>query len=65
MKNKQLLIDGKRIPSVSGKSTPIIKPATDEPLAKVAEGNADDIDSIAQHVYAERGFEWGYLSPHV
>lgn len=57
MFKKNLLIDGKEIPASSGKTTTIINPATDEPLAKVAEGGAEDIDAAVQS--AHRAYEEG------
>jgi aldehyde dehydrogenase (NAD+) len=43
-KTKLLLIDGKWVEAASGKTFESINPATGEVLAKVAEGDAEDID---------------------
>jgi aldehyde dehydrogenase (NAD+) len=43
-KPQQLLIDGRRIPSVSGRTFKSLNPATEETIAIVAEGNAADVD---------------------
>src|SRR6202789_2385025 len=43
-KPRQMLIDGKWVNAVSGKTFPTYNPATGEVLAQVAEGDAQDID---------------------
>jgi len=50
-KMEQLLIDGKRVPALSGKMTTLINPATSEPLAVVAEAGAEDVDAAAQSAH--------------
>ena len=39
-----LLIDGRRVPSLSGRYFDSIDPATEELIGRVAEGGAEDID---------------------
>jgi phenylacetaldehyde dehydrogenase len=60
---RQLLIDGKRVPSESGATFEAINPATGQTLATVARGNAADIDRAV--AAARRAFEnpaWRTLS---
>ena len=46
--SEQLLIDGERVSAVSVKMRTIINPATNEPLATVAEGDCEDVDAAVQ-----------------
>jgi acyl-CoA reductase-like NAD-dependent aldehyde dehydrogenase len=60
---RQLLIDGKRLPSQSGETFAAINPATGAVLATVARGNAADVDLAVSA--ARRAFEnpaWRNLS---
>lgn len=43
-KPKRMLIDGKWVEAASGKTFESINPSTGEVLARVAEGDAEDID---------------------
>jgi betaine-aldehyde dehydrogenase len=54
---ENLLIDGKRVAALSGRTTTLINPATGEPFAAVAEGDAEDIDAAVQS--AHRAFREG------
>src|SRR6202453_3810106 len=60
---KRMLIDGKWVEAASGKTFDSINPATGEVLAKVAEGDAEDIDRAV--TAARRAFEgpWGKVKP--
>jgi aldehyde dehydrogenase (NAD+) len=60
---KKMLIDGKWVPSVSGKTFESRNPATGELLATVAEGDAADIDLAVKA--ARRAFEgpWSKVKP--
>src|SRR5271168_2498999 len=62
-KPKRMLIDGKWLEAASGKTFDSINPATGELLAKVAEGDAEDIDRAVEA--ARRAFEgpWGRTKP--
>jgi aldehyde dehydrogenase (NAD+) len=51
----QLLIDGRRVPSVSGRTFKSLNPATEQVLAIVAEGNEADVDLAV--AAARRAFE--------
>ncbi len=61
---KRLLIDGKWVEAVSGKTFNSVNPATGEVLARVAEGDAEDIDRAV--AAARRAFEgpWGKVKPY-
>ncbi|MDI3327263.1 MAG: aldehyde dehydrogenase family protein [Alicyclobacillaceae bacterium] len=61
---KKMLIDGKWVDAVSGKTFPTYNPATGEILAQVAEGDKEDIDRAVQA--ARRAFEsgpWPKMTP--
>jgi phenylacetaldehyde dehydrogenase len=63
-RDKQLFIDGEFVDAVSGKTFPVFNPATGEILAKVAEGDAADVDLAV--TAARRAFEsgpWRSMSP--
>jgi len=61
---KQLLIDGKWLPSVSGKTLDTFNPATGEVLAHLAEADAADVDLAVKA--ARRAFEgkWSKWTPY-
>src|ERR1700722_14170411 len=50
----QLLIDGKWRPGVSGKTIPVVNPATEEVIGQVAHANIADLDQAL--AAAQRGF---------
>jgi acyl-CoA reductase-like NAD-dependent aldehyde dehydrogenase len=54
---KQLLIDGKWVDAVSGKTFETVNPATEEVLCRVAEGGKEDVDKAVKA--ARRAFEVG------
>lgn len=62
-KPKRMLIDGKWVEAASGKTFETINPATGEVLARVAEGDAEDIDRAV--AAARRAFEgpWSKMKP--
>jgi aldehyde dehydrogenase (NAD+) len=57
VKDQQLLIGGKWVDSVSGKTFPTINPATGETICQVAEGDKADIDRAVKA--ARKAFEDG------
>src|SRR6476659_3778103 len=57
VKDQPLLIGGKWLDSVSGKTFPTINPATGETICQVAEGDKADIDRAVQA--ARKAFEEG------
>jgi phenylacetaldehyde dehydrogenase len=56
-KPRKMLIDGKWVDAVSGKTFPTYNPATGEVLAQIAEGDKQDIDIAVKA--ARRAFESG------
>src|ERR1700748_791145 len=54
-KERLLLIDGRRVPSASGRMFKSLNPATEEVIATVAEGNEVDVDRAV--AAARRAFE--------
>jgi aldehyde dehydrogenase (NAD+) len=52
---QQLLIDGRRVPSVSGQTFKSLNPATEQVIATIAEGNEADVDFAVAS--ARRAFE--------
>ena len=54
---RKMLIDGKWVEAASGKSFETPNPATGETLARVAEGDAEDIDRAVKA--ARRAFDEG------
>ncbi len=51
----KLLIDGRHVPSVSGRTFKSLNPATEQVIATVAEGNAEDVERAV--AAARRAFE--------
>jgi 5-carboxymethyl-2-hydroxymuconate semialdehyde dehydrogenase len=61
---RKMLIDGKWVEAASGKSFETVNPATGDVLARVAEGDAEDIDRAVRA--ARRAFDsgpWRRVSP--
>src|SRR6476620_1466904 len=56
-KNRKMLINGKWVEAASGKTFPTYNPATGEVLARVAEGDREDIDRAVKA--ARAAFETG------
>ena len=60
--NVQLFIDGKWRPAASGKTIPVINPATEEPIGTVAHAGKADLDEAL--AAADKGFKlWRAVSP--
>jgi len=63
-RNPLMLIDGKQVPAVSGKTFPVYNPATGGVIANVPEGDKADVDlavSAARRAFDER--RWTRISP--
>ena len=61
---KKMLIDGRWLSSVSGKTFEVVNPATEEVIAHVAEGDKEDIDLAVKA--ARQAFEsgpWSAITP--
>jgi aldehyde dehydrogenase (NAD+) len=56
--DKRLLIDGRWVPSVTGRTFETVDPATGKVLARLAEGAAADVDAAV--AAARRAFEGGW-----
>src|SRR3989442_13593324 len=53
----QLFIDGEYIPAASGKTFPVLNPATNEVLVEVAEAGVEDVDQAV--AAARKAFDEG------
>jgi aldehyde dehydrogenase (NAD+) len=60
-RDHDLLIDGRRVPAMSGRYFDSIDPATEELIARVAEGDAQDIDVAVRSARAAFERSWGRL----
>jgi phenylacetaldehyde dehydrogenase len=63
-KPKKMLIDGKWVDAISGKTFATLDPSTEEPLVQVAEGDKQDVDLAVKA--ARRAFEngpWRKMTP--
>jgi aldehyde dehydrogenase (NAD+) len=58
---QNLLIDGRRVPAVSGRCFETLNPATEEMIARVAEADAADIDAAVRSARAAFEGEWGQM----
>src|SRR5258705_10546856 len=61
---RKMLIDGRWVAAASGKTFDTLNPATGEVLAKVAEGDAEDVDravKVARRVFDEG--KWANSAP--
>jgi acyl-CoA reductase-like NAD-dependent aldehyde dehydrogenase len=62
---KQLLIDGKWVPALSGQTFATIDPTTETEIAQISEGAAEDVDlavAAARQALGKRN--WSAISPH-
>src|SRR6201992_1026763 len=60
--NVQVFIDGRWRPAASGKTIPVVNPATEEPVGTVAHAEKADLDEAL--AAAEKGFKaWRMVSP--
>ncbi|CAM4133085.1 Betaine aldehyde dehydrogenase [Bordetella tumbae] len=63
---KQLLIGGKWVDSLSGKTFQTINPATEDTLAEIAEADSADVDRAVKAArQALESPSWSGISPHV
>lgn len=60
----RLLIGGKWVPAVSGKSFETINPATEQVLTRVAEADSADVDEAVKAARAAFEGPWSRTSPH-
>jgi acyl-CoA reductase-like NAD-dependent aldehyde dehydrogenase len=59
---KQLFVDNEWRPSFSGKTMPVVNPATEEVIAEVASADTDDVDAAVDAARAALNGPWGALS---
>ena len=57
IRHTECFIDGKWVPSVSGKTFATLNPATEQEISQIAEGDAQDVDAAAKS--ARHAFESG------
>src|SRR5579863_4880970 len=57
----ELLIDGRRLPAASGEYFETLDPATEQPIARVAAGDAADIDIAVRAARAALRGPWGKM----
>lgn len=63
---KQMLINGKHVDALSGKTFEVINPATEEAVAEVVEADAADVDlAVASARAAFESAAWANMTPHV
>jgi hypothetical protein len=62
LKQHDLLIDGKRVPPGTGEYSVDINPATEEPIALVAQGSVEDVDTAVRAARAALKV-WNGLPP--
>ncbi|HTG22769.1 MAG TPA: aldehyde dehydrogenase family protein [Reyranella sp.] len=58
---QDLLIDGKRVPALSGRYFDTLNPATEQVIARVAEADAADIDAAVRSARAAFEGAWGHM----
>jgi aldehyde dehydrogenase (NAD+) len=56
-----LLIDGRRVPAASGQYFETLDPATEQPIARVAAGDAADIDAAVRAARSALSGPWGRM----
>jgi aldehyde dehydrogenase (NAD+) len=58
---QDLLIDGNRVPALSGRYFDTLNPATEQVIARVAEADAADIDAAVRSARAAFAGAWGHM----
>lgn len=62
-REQDMLIDGKRVPALSGRRFETHNPATGELLAQVAQAGQEDVDRAVQAARAALDGPWGRMKP--
>ena len=57
------IINGKAVPAVSGKTLPVVNPATGESLGTVAASSAADVDAAVKAARSALDGKWGRTAP--
>jgi len=60
-KTQDLLIDGKRVPALSGRTFETVNPATEQVIARIAEADAADVDAAVRSARAAFEGPWSRL----
>ena len=60
-RRQDLLIDGKRVPALSGRSFATVNPATEQIIANVAEADTADVDAAVRSSRAAFEGSWGRM----
>jgi aldehyde dehydrogenase (NAD+) len=60
-RRQDLLIDGKRVPALSGRSFATVNPATEQIIAEVAEADTADVDAAVRSSRAAFEGSWGQM----
>lgn len=63
MDSYNLFIDGRWVDSCSGETFETVNPATEEPLARVARANAEDVDRAVQAARKALSGPWSRMAP--
>ena len=58
-----LVIAGRSVPAASGRRFATIDPATEEPIAEVARGGAEDVDAAVRAAHAALHGPWSQVTP--
>lgn len=58
---EKLLIDGRRVAALSGRSFETLNPATGEVITKVAEAGVEDVDTAVRSARAAFEGAWGHI----
>ena len=61
LEQHRLLIDGRHVAAVAGRSFEIIDPATEQPIAAVAEADAADVDAAVASARRALAGPWGHM----
>jgi aldehyde dehydrogenase (NAD+) len=61
MNRQDLLIDGRRVPAVSGRYFATIDPATGQTITEIAEADAADVDAAVRSARAAFEGKWGQM----
>ena len=58
-----LVIAGRAVPATSGQRFATLNPATEEPIAEVARGGAEDVDAAVRAAHAALHGDWSQITP--
>ncbi len=61
VQTQDLLINGRRLPALSGRYFDTLDPATEQPIARVAAGDAADVEAAVRSARAAFEGPWGHM----